>query len=77
MIFSCHFPWWREEGRMKIVNRQGMPQTNHVMDTIGVTVYKIALGLFGMQIDFIGLIQRIDYRGMSIGCIKPLVVFCT
>ena len=46
MIFSCHFPCWREEGRMKILNRQGIPQTNHVMDTIGVTVYKFALGLF-------------------------------
>ena len=47
MIFSCHFPWWREDGRMKIVNKQGIPQTNHVMDTVGVTVYKFALGLFG------------------------------
>ena len=62
MIFSCHFPWWREEGRMKIVNGQGIPQTNHVMDTMGVTVYKFALGLFGLQIDLSGLLQRIAAR---------------
>ena len=72
MIFSCHFPCWREEGRMKILNRQGIPQTNHVMDTIGVTVYKFALGLFGLQIDFTGLLQRIDYCGPSKGCMQPL-----
>ena len=24
---------------MKIINKQGIPQTNHVMDTMGVTVY--------------------------------------
>ena len=46
MLFSCHFPWWMEEGRMKIVNRQGKPQTNSVMDTMGV--YEFALGLFGL-----------------------------
>ena len=28
---------------MKIVNRQGIPQTNHVMDSMGVTVYKLPL----------------------------------
>ena len=43
------------------------------MDNMGVTVYKFALGLFGLQIDFIGLLQRIDYCGPSIGCIQPLV----
>ena len=32
MIFSFHFPWWREEGRI--------PQKNHV--------YKFALGLLGL-----------------------------
>ena len=53
---------------MKIVNRQRIPQTNHVMDTMGVTVYKFALGLFGLQIDLIGLLQRDDYCGLSIGC---------
>ena len=74
MTISCHFPWWREEGRMKIVNRQGIPQTNHMMDTMGVTVYKFALGLFGLQIDFIGLLQRIDYSGSSIGCMQTLVI---
>ena len=69
MIFSCHFPWRREDGRMKIVNRPEIhvPQTNHVMDNMGVTVYKFALGLFGLQIDFIGLLQRMDYCGPSIG----------
>ena len=39
-----------------------------------VTVYKFALGLFGLQIDFIGLLQRIDYCGPSIGCMQPLVL---
>ena len=75
MIFSCHFPWSREDGRMKIVNRPEIhvPQTNHVMDNMDVTVYKFALGLFGLQIDFIGLLQRIDYCGPSIGCMQPLV----
>ena len=28
---------------MKIVNRQGIPQMNHVMDTMGVTVHKFAV----------------------------------
>ena len=46
MLFSYHFPWWMEERRMKIVNRQGIPQTNNVMDTMGV--YEFALGLFGL-----------------------------
>ena len=69
MIFSCHFPWWREDGRMKIVNRQGIPQTSHVMDTMGVSVYKFALGLFCLQI---GLLQRMDYCGPSIGCMQLL-----
>ena len=36
------------------------------------TVYKFALVLFGLQNDFIGLLQRIDYRGPSIGCMQPL-----
>ena len=76
MIFSCHFPWRREDGRLKIVNRPEIhvPQTNHVMDDMGVIVYKFALGLFGLQIDFIGLLQRIDYCGPSIGCMQPLVL---
>ena len=76
MIFSCHFPWRREDGRMKIVNRPEIhvAQANHVMDNMGVTVYKFALGLFGLQIDFIGLLQRIDYCGPSIGCMQPLVL---
>ena len=73
MIFSYHFSRWREEGRMKIVNMQGIPQTNHVMDTIGVTVYKFTLGLFSLHIDFIDLLQRIDYGRPSIGCMQPLV----
>ena len=68
MIRSFHFPWWREEGRMKIVNRQGILQTNHVMDTMEVTVYKFSLGLFGLKMNFIGLLQTIDYCGPSIGC---------
>ena len=38
-----------------------------------VTVYKFALGLFGLQIDFIGSLQRIDCCGPSIGCMQPLV----
>ena len=75
MLFSCHFPWWREDGRMKIVNKQGIPQMNHVMDTMGFTVYKFALGLFGLQIDFISLLQRIYYCGPSIGWMQPLVLF--
>ena len=76
MIFSCHFPWRREDGRVKIVNRPEIhvPQTNHVTDNMGVTVYKLALGLFGLQIDFIGLLQRIDYCGPSIGCMQPLAI---
>ena len=41
-----------------------------------VTVYKFALGLFGLQIDFIGLLQTIDYCGPSIGCMQPLVSKC-
>ena len=40
-----------------------------------VTVYKFALDLFGLQIDFIGLLQRIiDYCTPSIGCMQPLVI---
>ena len=74
MIFYCHLPWLREDGRMKIVNKQGIPQTNHVMDTMGVTMYKFALGLFCLQIDFIGLLQITDYCGPSIGIgVQPLV----
>ena len=38
-----------------------------------VTVYKFALGLFGLQIDFIGSLQRIDCCGPSIGCMQRLV----
>ena len=34
---------------------------------------KFALGLFGLQIDFVGLLQRIDYCGPSKGCMQPLV----
>ena len=34
------------EDTMKIVNRKGIPQTNNVMDTMGV--YEFALGLFGL-----------------------------
>ena len=37
-------------------------------------MYEFALGLFGVQIDFIGLPRRIDYCGPSIGCIQPLVL---
>ena len=59
---------------MKIVNRQGIPQTNYVMNTMGVTVYKFALGLFGLRIDFVGLLQRISYCSPSIGCMQPLVL---
>ena len=45
MISSCNFLWRREDGRMKIVNRSEIhvSQTNHVMDNMGVTVYKFAL----------------------------------
>ena len=75
MISSCNFLWRREDGRMKIVNRPEIhvPQTNHVMDNMGVTVYKFALCLFGLQIYSIGLLQRIDYCRPSIGCMQPLV----
>ena len=51
---------------MKIVNKQGIPQANHVMDTMGL--YAFALGLFGLQIFLIGFLQRIVYCGPSIGC---------
>ena len=37
MLFSFHFPWWREEGRI--------PQMNHVMDTMGVMLLCISLFL--------------------------------
>ena len=37
MIFSFHFPWWREKGRI--------PQMNHVMDTMGVMSLCISLPL--------------------------------
>ena len=30
MIFSFHFPWWREEGRI--------PQTNHVMGVMSLCI---------------------------------------
>ena len=36
----------------KIVNRQRKPQTNNMMDTVGV--YKFDLGLSGLQNYFIG-----------------------
>ena len=40
-----------------------------------VTVYKFALDLFGPQIDFIGLPQRIiDYCSPSIGYMYSLVI---
>ena len=66
MIFSFYYSWCREEGRIQ--------QKNHVMDTMGVmSLYKFALDLFGLQIDFIGSLQRIDYCGPSIGCMQPLV----
>ena len=38
-----------------------------------VTVYRFALGLFGLQINFIGSLQRIDCYGPSIGFMQPLV----
>ena len=38
-----------------------------------VTVYKFALSLFGLQIAFIGSLQRIDCCGLSIGCMQSLV----
>ena len=44
---------------MKIVNRQGIPLTNHVMDTVGVTVYRCALDLFGLQIDFMAYYKEL------------------
>ena len=56
MIFSCHFPWWREEGRMKIVNRQGIPQKYHVMDTVGVMSLCISLPLVYLDCKLISLI---------------------
>ena len=41
-----------------------------------VTAYKFALGLFGLQIDFIGLLQGIiDYCGPSIDCMQSLVFY--
>ena len=61
-------------GRMNIVNRERIPQTNYVMDTLGV--YKFDFGLlvlFGLQNDFIGLLQRMDLCGPSIDCMQPLV----
>ena len=42
-----------------------------MMDSMDV--YEFALGLFGLQIDLIGFLQRIDYCGPSIGCMQPLV----
>ena len=67
MIFSFHFPWWREEGRI--------PQNESRDGYYGchVTVYRFTLGLFGLQINFIGSLQRIDCCGLSIGCMQPLV----
>ena len=47
MIFSCHFPWWREEGRI--------PQTNHVMDTMGVMSLCISLPLVYLVCKLISL----------------------
>ena len=47
---------------------RGQNTTNESRGYYGchVTVYKFALGLVGLQIDFIGLLQRIDYCGPSI-----------
>ena len=47
MIFSFHFPWWREEGRI--------PQTNHVMDTMGVMSLCISLPLVYLVCKMISL----------------------
>ena len=57
---------------MKIVNRQEIPQTNNMMDSMDV--YEFALGLFGLQIDLIGFLQRIDYCYPSIDCMQPLII---
>ena len=35
-----------------------IPQTNHVMDTMGVTVYTFALDLFGLQIALRGRLKN-------------------
>ena len=42
---------------MKIVNRQEIPQTNNMMDSMDV--YKFSLGLFGLQIDLIGFYKEL------------------
>ena len=47
MIFSFHFLWWREEGRI--------PQTNHVMDTMGVMLLCISLPLVYLVCKLISL----------------------
>ena len=47
MIFSFHFPWWRKEGRI--------PQTNHVMDTMGVMSQCIGLPLVHLVCKLISL----------------------
>ena len=47
MIFSFHFPWGREEGRI--------PQTNHVMNTVGVMSLFISLSLVYLVCKFISL----------------------
>ena len=38
-------------------------------------VYEFDFGLFGLQIGFIGLPQRIDYYDPSKGCVQPLAYF--
>ena len=47
MIFSFHFPWWREEDRI--------PQTNHVMDNMGVVSLCISLSLVYLVCKLISL----------------------
>ena len=47
MIFSFHFPWWREEGKIL--------QTNHVMDAMGVISLCISLPLAYLVCKFISL----------------------
>ena len=47
MLFSFHFPWWREEGRI--------PLTNHVMDTMGDMSLCIGLPLVYLVCKLISL----------------------
>ena len=46
-MFSFHFPWWREEGRI--------PQMNHVMDTMGVMPLCTTLSLVYLVCKLISL----------------------